>query len=64
MFNAKMNVLAKDIDKPFTHVAIYAALDGIINRRDAPFHLKKNIEEPLGIGLEISPMCNEHVVAY
>ena len=46
VFNAELVALAKNINEAFTHIAINAALDRVINRRNAPFHLKKDIEKP------------------
>jgi len=56
-------VFAKNIDKAFAHVAIDAALDRVINRRNAFFNLKKNIEEPFGIGVKVFPMGDKHIIA-
>ena len=64
VLDAEMIVFAENINQPFAHVAIDTALDGVINRGNPPFHLKKNIKEPLGIGVEMLPTGDKHVVAY
>lgn len=46
MFNAKLVALAKNINEAFTHIAINAALDGVINRWNVSFDFKEDIEEP------------------
>ena len=46
MFDAKLVVLAKDINEAFAHIAIDAALDGIIDGRYVPFDFKENVKEP------------------
>ena len=56
-------MLTENIDKTFAHIAINAALDRIFNGWDSPFHFKKNIEKPFGVGVEMLPMGNEHMIA-
>ena len=46
MYDAEVMAFAKDINEAFAHIAIDAALDGIIDGRNAPFHLKENVKEP------------------
>ena len=40
MFDAEVIVLTEDIDQTFAHVAIDAALDGIIDRGDTMLYFK------------------------
>ena len=59
-----MMMLAKNINESLTHIAIDATLDRVVNRRNTAFNFKQDVEKPLGIGVEVLPMGNEHVVAY
>lgn len=64
MYDAEVMAFAKDINEAFAHVAINTALDRVIDGRNAPFHLKENIEEPFRIVFEMFPVGDEHIVAY
>lgn len=63
MFDAQMIVLTENIDESFAHITIDTALDRIIDRRNTTFNLKENIEKPFGIGVEMLPMGDKHIVA-
>jgi hypothetical protein len=64
VFNAEVIVFTENINQTLAHITINPTLDGIIDRGDPPFNLKENIEEPLGIGIKMLPMGDEHIVAY
>lgn len=64
MHDLETVMFAENINEAFTHISINPTLDGIIDRGDPPFNLKENIEEPLGIGIKMLPMGDEHIVAY
>ena len=57
-------MLAEHIDEAFAHIAIDAALYGIINGWHSFLDFEKNIEKPFRVGLKVMPVRNEHVVAY
>ena len=44
VLDSQMMFFAEHIDKTFTHIAIDATLDWIIDRRHTAFYLKKNIK--------------------
>lgn len=63
MHNPKIVMFTEDINEAFTHISINSALDGVIDRRNAPLHLKEDVEEPFRIGIEVLPVGDKHVIA-
>ena len=63
IFYSEIILFTENINQPFTHVAINTALDGVIDGRDAPFYFKENVKKPFGVGGEMLPMGNEHIIA-
>ena len=59
-----MMALAEYVNEAFTHISIYTALNWVVNRWHPSFYFKKDIKEPLRIGIEMLPMGNKHIVAY
>ena len=44
--DVKLMMLTKNINQTFTHIPVDAALDGVIDRGDSTFNLKKDVKEP------------------
>lgn len=63
VLDAQVMVLTKDVDETLAHVAIDAALYGVVDWRYAALYLKKDIKKPSGILVEVLPVGNKHVIA-
>ena len=63
MLDVKVVIFAENINEAFAHISIDATLDRIINRGDATFYFKENIKEPFGVGIEMLPMGDKHIIS-
>lgn len=63
MFDMQVVVFAEDINEAFAHITINTALDRIIVGGNTTLNLKEDIKEPFGIGIEVLPMGDKHIVA-
>ena len=46
VLDMKMMMFAENVNKPFTHIAIDAALYRVVYRRDMALNFEKNVKEP------------------
>ena len=62
MLDTKLMMFTEHVDETLTHITVDTTLDGVVNRWNAALDLKKNVKKPFGIGLEMLPMGDEHIV--
>lgn len=63
VLDVQVMVLTKDVDETLAHVAIDAALYGVVDWRYPTLYLEENVKEPSGILIEVLPVSNKHVIA-
>ena len=62
VFDTKMMMDTKDINKSFTHISVDAALYRVVNWGNTLFNFKEYVKQPFRIFIKILPMGDEHVI--
>ena len=62
MLDTELMMFTEHVDEALTHITVDTALDGVVNRWNAALNLKENVKEPFGIGIEMLPVGDEHII--